>query len=216
MVRSAKTKAIYGVSLFLFLLFGMLVALNLLGVFDPASKSIDATELSNYKYDVLIMRHELAPGGGDPKGFVLSNCSTQRNLNQEGMELASKTGGKLSSLTNIAPLIYSSKWCRCLETATQIALELSDSSSINYTVEGTRGLNSFYQPSIGFTKEECMGWLTTDILDRLKKVEPNDRVHQTLLVTHQVTVEALTGFKVESGGIVAYDSRTGDATRLTL
>ena len=61
-----------------------------------------------------------------------------------------------------------------------------------------------------------MGWLTTDILDRLKKVERNDRVHQTLLVTHYVTVEALTGFRVESGGIVAYDSLTGDAARLTL
>ena len=96
------------------------------------------------------------------------------------------------------------------ETATQIALEF------NYTVEGARGLNSFYQSSIGFTKEECMGWLNTDILDRLKQVKVNDRVHQTLLVTHQVTVEALTGFKVESGGIVAYDTITGDAARLTL
>ena len=214
MVRvSTKTKAIYGVALFLVATIGILVALNLLGLFDSApSKSIDVTELNNlnYKYDVLIMRHELAPGGGDPEGFVLSDCSTQRNLNQEGIQLASMTGKKLSSFTRLAPTIYSSKWCRCLETATQIALEF------NYTVEGARGLNSFYQSSIGFTKEECMGWLNTDILDRLKQVKVNDRVHQTLLVTHQVTVEALTGFKVDSGGIVAYDSITGDAARLTL
>ena len=119
MVRSTKTKAIYGVALILVAVIGILVALNLLGLFDPApSKSIDVTELNNlnYKYDVLIMRHELAPGGGDPEGFVLSDCSTQRNLNQEGVQLASMTGKKLSSFTRLAPTIYSSKWCRCLET----------------------------------------------------------------------------------------------------
>jgi len=36
--------------------------------------------------DVLIMRHALAPGGGDPDNFDLNDCSTQRNLDSEGRQ----------------------------------------------------------------------------------------------------------------------------------
>ena len=41
---------------------------------------------------LLIMRHALAPGTGDPTGFVLDNCSTQRNLNDEGQQQAERWG----------------------------------------------------------------------------------------------------------------------------
>jgi len=36
--------------------------------------------------DVLIMRHALAPGGGDPGNFDLNDCSTQRNLDSAGRQ----------------------------------------------------------------------------------------------------------------------------------
>ena len=34
--------------------------------------------------NVIFMRHALTPGFGDPNNFVLTDCSTQRNLDTEG------------------------------------------------------------------------------------------------------------------------------------
>ena len=42
--------------------------------------------------DILFMRHALAPGTGDPENFLLSDCDTQRNLNDEGKKHAMKIG----------------------------------------------------------------------------------------------------------------------------
>ena len=35
---------------------------------------------------IIFIRHALAPGNGDPENFDLNDCSTQRNLNQRGIE----------------------------------------------------------------------------------------------------------------------------------
>ena len=43
---------------------------------------------------IILIRHSLAPGGGDPKGFKIDECNTQRNLNKVGIE-QSKNIGKL-------------------------------------------------------------------------------------------------------------------------
>ena len=43
---------------------------------------------------IILIRHSLAPGGGDPKGFKINECSTQRNLSKVGIE-QSKNIGKL-------------------------------------------------------------------------------------------------------------------------
>ena len=32
---------------------------------------------------IILIRHSLAPGGGDPKGFNINDCKTQRNLNKQ-------------------------------------------------------------------------------------------------------------------------------------
>ena len=39
-----------------------------------------------------MVRHALAPGGGDPKEFTLGDCSTQRNLNDVGRAQARRIG----------------------------------------------------------------------------------------------------------------------------
>ena len=40
----------------------------------------------------VLMRHAIAPGTGDPANFQLSDCSTQRNLSDEGRAQARRTG----------------------------------------------------------------------------------------------------------------------------
>ena len=44
---------------------------------------------------VLMLRHALAPGIGDPADFQLDDCSTQRNLNEEGRAQAKAIGAWL-------------------------------------------------------------------------------------------------------------------------
>ena len=35
---------------------------------------------------IIFIRHAIAPGSGDPENFKLNDCSTQRNLNYQGIE----------------------------------------------------------------------------------------------------------------------------------
>ena len=44
---------------------------------------------------IAVMRHALAPGGGDPVRFVVDDCTTQRNLNERGREQARRIGREL-------------------------------------------------------------------------------------------------------------------------
>lgn len=42
--------------------------------------------------DVLLIRHATAPGTGDPEGFRLGDCTTQRNLSEPGRKQARAIG----------------------------------------------------------------------------------------------------------------------------
>ena len=64
-----------------------------------------------------IMRHALAPGGGDPDNFQLRDCATQRNLSDDGRDQAKRIGARLRANGVATAKVYSSQWCRCLETA---------------------------------------------------------------------------------------------------
>jgi len=49
--------------------------------------------------------------------------------------------------------------------------------------------------------------------NRMQQIEAGQLV---LMVTHQVVISAITGIAPRSGGIIAYNSRTGSARRITL
>jgi hypothetical protein len=66
---------------------------------------------------VLMFRHALAPGTFDPPGFKLDDCSTQRNLNDEGRRQARLIGAWFAERRLQPTQVRSSPWCRCLETA---------------------------------------------------------------------------------------------------
>jgi phosphohistidine phosphatase SixA len=68
---------------------------------------------------IALMRHTEAPGGaGDPPGFKLDDCATQRNLSDEGRDNAKAIGARLKREGVSFARILSSPWCRCLDTAT--------------------------------------------------------------------------------------------------
>jgi broad specificity phosphatase PhoE len=67
---------------------------------------------------VLYIRHSLTtPGFGDPPGFELANCATQRNLSDEGRAQARRMGKALRDRKVPIGEVLSSPWCRCVETA---------------------------------------------------------------------------------------------------
>ena len=69
-----------------------------------------------------IMRHALAPGTGDPAGFTLEDCSTQRNLDDRGRAQALAIGAAFRARGVQFDAVLSSQWCRCQETASLLEL----------------------------------------------------------------------------------------------
>lgn len=67
---------------------------------------------------VLFIRHALTtPGFGDPPGFELKRCATQRNLSAQGRAQAKRLGEALRERKVPIGEVLASPWCRCVETA---------------------------------------------------------------------------------------------------
>jgi phosphohistidine phosphatase SixA len=149
-----------------------------------------ATELSGlFKQGntVLMMRHAYAPGVGDPAHFKLSDCSTQRNLNQEGMNQAKAIGNWLRSQGLTEATVYSSPWCRCMDTAKLLNL---GSPQILDAIASTFNEQDYAAPA----KKSLIEWFQNN----LKK--PNRK--PLIMVTHQVNILAYTGVNTSSGEMV--------------
>lgn len=132
---------------------------------------------------VLLLRHALAPGTGDPAGFTLRDCSTQRNLDASGRSQAVKLGERLAGASISRARVYSSQWCRCLDTARLLDLG---------PVTELPALNSFFERP---QERDANITALRAFLARLPVDGP-----PVVLVTHQVTISALTGVFAASGG----------------
>jgi len=67
---------------------------------------------------VVAIRHAKTDGTvGDPPGFRLDDCATQRNLIDRGREDARRIGRTFTARGIPVASVLSSGWCRCLETA---------------------------------------------------------------------------------------------------
>ena len=66
---------------------------------------------------VALMRHADAPGAGDPPGWRLDDCSTQRNLSTQGRADARAVGDRFRAEGIRVAKVLSSPWCRCIDTA---------------------------------------------------------------------------------------------------
>ncbi|WP_020408707.1 histidine phosphatase family protein [Hahella ganghwensis] len=141
---------------------------------------------------ILLMRHAIAPGFGDPADFQINDCRTQRNLSQEGRDQAAAIGRFLKQHGIKSATVLSSQWCRCLETAR--LLDVGE-------VEELPALNSFFQqPDVRQDRIEAMQrWLID-----YRGSSP------TILVTHQVNITALTNYYPASGEVVVIQPPTKD------
>ncbi len=95
-----------------------LCVLFLLNAFSNVwAQSSDMAEKLRSADHILLIRHTLAPGVGDPANYTLADCRTQRNLSQEGRQQATRLGEWLRKQGVVAADVYSSPWCRCKDTA---------------------------------------------------------------------------------------------------
>lgn len=131
---------------------------------------------------VVMLRHALAPGVGDPADFRLDDCATQRNLSEDGREQARRLGQRLRAHGIDRAKIYSSQWCRCLETAE--LLELGPVAELP-------ALNSFF--SRPGDREPNLEALQTFLAGLPEDGPP------VILITHQVTISAIADRGTASG-----------------
>ena len=162
----------------------------MLGVVMTGSFQASASELSESlkKSDsVLLMRHALAPGIGDPAGYKLQDCKSQRNLDATGRAQAQKTGQWLKAQSVGNALVFTSAWCRCKETAENLAFG---------TPVLEPSLNSFFDDMRQGPQSNVN--LQKFIVGQLKS--KGDKA--LILVTHHVNIVEFTGENVGSGDMV--------------
>jgi len=96
----------------------LLLLSNVLFAADVEHKWQDIISGNN----LIIMRHAIAPGTGDPRNFELGNCETQRNLSSTGRQQAKSIGERFKQAGIRNAQVYSSQWCRCVDTAVEMEI----------------------------------------------------------------------------------------------
>ena len=138
---------------------------------------------------VILIRHSLAPGSGDPAGFKIDDCKTQRNLNKAGIEQSKKIGKIFKDNKISIDIVLSSAWCRCKDTAYYAFGEFKEFSALNSTFSTPYNKNEPRQ--IKEIKKYLMNW----------KSEGKNLI----LVTHYSVITAITNAVPSSGEIVISD-----------
>jgi len=134
---------------------------------------------------VVLIRHALTdPGVGDPPGFRLEDCATQRNLSAAGRDEARRLGEAFRARGIPVARVLSSPWCRCLETA-KIAFGGAQGTE-------TALSNLFERPE---NREKQLAQFR-------KLVAAAPKKGNLVLVTHGSTTAAFTGIAPGTGELV--------------
>ncbi|QTN22973.1 histidine phosphatase family protein [Rhizobacter sp. AJA081-3] len=149
-----------------------------------AAPAVDAAAALRRGGVAVLLRHAATePGIGDPPGFRLDDCATQRQLSEQGRAQSQRIGAWFSARSLVPAEVRSSAWCRCLDTA---------------TLAFGRGrawapLNSFFgdrsvEPGQSAELRAALGKLPAQGFE--------------VWVTHQVNISALTGVSPGMGEAV--------------
>ncbi len=166
--------------------------LNLI-IFSLFSFQINASEqawnLAEEGDKIILIRHSLAPGGGDPQGFKIDDCKTQRNLNRKGINQSKKIG-KLFKKNKVAvDQVLTSQWCRCKDTAKYAFGNFKEFTALNSTFQSPYNKNE--------TKQ------LKELYNFVKKWDGKGK--NLVLVTHYSIITAVTNAVPSSGEIVITD-----------
>ena len=137
---------------------------------------------------VVLMRHAMTdPGLGDPPGFQLNQCHTQRNLSAQGRSQSRQVGQAFASRGLQAEQVLSSAWCRCVDTA-QLAF----------------GAHRVWSPLNSFFGQGSGGEAVQQALDRIRRTPPTTF---EVWVTHQVNITGMTTEVPAMGELFVCDAR---------
>ncbi len=145
---------------------------------------------------VALMRHADAPGGlGDPPGFNLEDCATQRNLSEKGRADAQAVGEKLKTERIPIGKVLSSPWCRCADTAKLLNVGPVERAP---TFSNVVVLRDQREALTEGARAVIAAWRGPGTL---------------LVVTHGANIQALTGYNPGSAGMVVVAAGADGATR---
>ena len=151
--------------------------------------SEQAWNLAQKGNKIILIRHSLAPGGGDPVGFKLNDCKTQRNLNKAGINQSKKIGKLFKKNKVPVDQVLSSQWCRCKDTAKYAFGDYKEFTALNST---------FQSP---YNKNE--GKQLKELYNYVKKW--NGKGKNLVLITHYSIITAVTTAVPSSGEMVITD-----------
>jgi len=138
---------------------------------------------------VILIRHSLAPGGGDPDGFKIGDCKTQRNLNKDGIEQSKKIGRIFKDNKIPIDIVLSSQWCRCKDTAHYAFRDFKEFPALNSTFSKPYNKNESRQ--VKEIKEYIKNW--------------DGKGKNLILITHYSIITAITDAVPSAGEIVITD-----------
>jgi broad specificity phosphatase PhoE len=134
---------------------------------------------------VVLLRHaQTTPGIGDPEGMRLGDCTTQRNLSEEGRQHARRVGEEFRRFRVPVDMVLSSEWCRCVETA---GLAFGGTADVWPALNNLFGRPENRQKQIEELAERIGAWRGKGNL---------------VMVTHGSTILALTRVGVQMGELV--------------
>jgi phosphohistidine phosphatase SixA len=153
---------------------------------SPAQAEDIWSQLRDERGLVVLMRHAIAPGGGDPAGFRLGDCRTQRNLSTEGRTQARAIGKRFKEERILISSVRSSRWCRATQTARLLDLG---------PVRPTAAFDSVFTASNEVARQRQRQ--AEQLIERHR-----GRSGVLVMVGHQANIIDLTGIAPASGGAV--------------
>ncbi|MET0855622.1 MAG: histidine phosphatase family protein [Telluria sp.] len=147
-----------------------------------ANGSADLVRVLRSGGHVILMRHAVTvPGIGDPAGFELGQCATQRNLSQAGRADAAKIGERFRQERIPVAAVLSSRWCRCLDTA-RVAFGRAEPAPM---------LDSMFLDEADARQRK--------LLDVRAYLKSSGGAGNIVMVTHDVNIQALGGGHMRPG-----------------
>jgi len=138
---------------------------------------------------IILIRHASAPGGGDPEGFRINDCKTQRNLDKKGIEQSAQIGKLFKKNSIRVDKVLTSQWCRCKDTAKYAFKDYIEFSA----------LNSIFQSPFDKNENKQL----KKIKEYAKEWEGNGK--NLVMITHYSIISKITNSTPSSGEIIIVD-----------
>lgn len=146
---------------------------------------------------ILLMRHARAPGVGDPAGFDIEDCATQRNLSAEGRAQARETGERLRAAGLDAIRVFAGPWCRNYDTAELLGFG---------EPEVLEALGSVFRTNAAHRERRMRAWRAHLAEEYSRESGP------AVYVTHRANIMELSGRSIGAGAMLVVEiDAQGDA-----